>query len=80
MSLIHNITWINQNVNVASLVASESVAREIISKEFQKIINKEKERKVDEVKEVEHIEEILPDEDSKRQIQKEAQRHIDIKA
>ncbi|EDM23270.1 hypothetical protein FE773_03090 [Caminibacter mediatlanticus TB-2] len=80
MSLIHNITWINQNMQIVSAVASDYVAREVVSKEFQKVLNEEKERKVEEIKEVEKIEEILPDDDEKRIIEKDAQKHIDIKA
>ncbi len=75
MSLIHNITWINQNVNVVSLIASDSVAREIASKEMQKIINEEKELKVKEVRPVEESEKILAEDDSKEKI-----KHINLKA
>ena len=78
MSLIHNITWINQNMQVASTVAAEHVAREVVSREFQKILNEEKTRKVEEVKEVEKVEEILPNNDAKREV--EAKKHIDIRA
>jgi hypothetical protein len=80
MNIIHNITWINQNMQIASTIAADNIARETLSKEFQKILNEEKTRKVEEVKEVEKIEEILPDEDAKREVEKEAQKHIDLKA
>ncbi|WP_457563628.1 hypothetical protein [Caminibacter pacificus] len=80
MSLIHNITWINQNMQVASMVAADSVAREVVSREFQKILSAEKERKVEEIEKVEKSEEILPDDDSRREVEKEAQKHIDLRA
>jgi hypothetical protein len=79
MNLIHNITWINQNMQIASTIAADHIAREVVSKEVQKILNEEK-KQVEEIKEVESIEKILPDEDAKREIQKEAQKHIDLKA
>ena len=79
MSLIHNITWVNQNMQIASTMAADHIAREVVSKEVQKILNEEK-KQVEEVKEVESIEKILPDEDAKREVQKEAQKHIDLKA
>ncbi|WP_457562845.1 hypothetical protein [Caminibacter pacificus] len=80
MSLIHNITWINPNMQVASMVAADSVAREVVSREFQKILSAEKERKVEEIEKVEKTEEILPDDDSRREVEKEAQKHIDLRA
>jgi len=79
MSLIHNITWVNQNMQIASTMAADHIAREVVSKEVQKILNEEK-KQVEEVKEVESIEKILPDEDAKREVEKEAQKHIDLKA
>ena len=79
MNLIHNITWINQNMQVASTIAADHIAREVVSKEVQKILNEEK-KQVEEIKEVESIEKILPDEDAKREVEKEAQKHIDLKA
>jgi len=79
MNLIHNITWINQNMQIASTIAADHIAREVVSKEVQKILNEEK-KQVEEIKEVESIEKILPDEDAKREVEKEAQKHIDIKA
>jgi hypothetical protein len=79
MNLIHNITWINQNMQIASTIAADHIAREVVSKEVQKILNEEK-KQVEEIKEVESIEKILPDEDAKREVEKEAQKHIDLKA
>ncbi len=80
MSLISQVTLINQNAHIPSAVLSDYYAREIVSKEFQKIINEEKERKVEDIKAVEKVEEIFPDDDTKREVEKEAQQHIDIKA
>jgi len=77
--LIHNITWINQNMQVASTVAADYVAREVISREVQKITNAEKQRKIEDVKEVEEVEKILPEDDSKEKIEREI-KHIDLKA
>jgi hypothetical protein len=80
MRLISEITLINQNQHVPSIIASDMIAREVVSKEIQKLLAEEKERKVEEIKPVEEIEKILPDEDQKEQIEKEAKRHIDLKA
>ena len=79
MGLIGQITFINQNMHVASTVAAEHVAREVVSEEVKKIAAKEKEIKVQEVKEVEKIEPILPEDDSKEDIEREI-KHIDLKA
>ncbi len=76
--LIHNITWINQNMQVASTVAADYVAREVVSKEIQKITNAEKERKIEDIKEVEEVEKILPEDDSKEKIKREI-KHINLK-
>lgn len=66
-------------MQIASTVAADHVAREVVSKEFQKILNEEKERKVEEIREIEKTEEVLPDDDAKRQVEKEAKKHIDIR-
>jgi hypothetical protein len=79
MSLIGQVTLINQNMHVASAMAADNFAREQISKETQKIINEEKELKVKEVRPVEQTEKILPEDDSKEEIERES-RHIDLKA
>ncbi|AZV45926.1 hypothetical protein C3L23_01170 [Nautilia sp. PV-1] len=79
MSLIGQVTLINQNMHVASAMAADNIAREQISKETQKIINEEKELKVKEVRPVEQTEKILPEDDSKEEIERES-RHIDLKA
>ena len=79
MSLIGQVTLINQNMHVASAVAADSVAREHVSKEVQKIINEEKELKVKEVRPVEEAEKILAEDDSKEEIERES-KHIDLKA
>ena len=46
MSLIGNITWINQNTQISSIVIAENVARDVVSKEVQKVLEEEKELKV----------------------------------
>jgi hypothetical protein len=79
MRLIGEITLINQNQHVPSIIASDMMAREVVSKELQKLAAEEKERKVEEVRPVEEIEKVLADEDAKEQIEKEAKRHIDLK-
>ncbi len=79
MSLIGQVTLINQNMHVASAMAADNVAREQISKETQKIINEEKELKVKEVRPVEKAERILAEDDSKEGVERE-NRHIDLKA
>ena len=79
MSLISQITLIYQNAHVPSAVLSEHAAREVVSREFQKIMNEEKTRKVEDIKPVEKIEEILPDDDAKREVEKEIKRHINLK-
>jgi hypothetical protein len=80
MSLISEITLINQNQHVPSIIASDIMAREVVSRELQKLTAEEKERKVEDLRPVEEIEKVLPDEDNKEQIEKEAKRHIDLKA
>jgi hypothetical protein len=80
MRLISEITLINQNQHVPSIIASDIMAREVVSRELQKIATEEKELEVEEVRPVEEIEKVLPEEDSREQIEKEAKRHIDIKA
>jgi len=77
--LIGQITFINQNMHVASMAASEIVAREAGNEEIKKIMAKEKEAKVEKVKEIEKVEKILPDDDSKEKIEREI-KHLDIKA
>jgi hypothetical protein len=79
MRLIGEVTLINQNQHVPSVIASDIMAREVVSKELQKLAAEEKERKVEEVRPVEEIEKVLADEDAKEQIEKEAKRHIDLK-
>jgi hypothetical protein len=79
MSLIGQVTLINQNMHVASIVAADNIAREQISKDTQKIINEEKELKVKEVRPVEESEKILAEDDSKEEIERES-KHLDLKA
>jgi len=77
--LIGQITFINQNMHVASIAASDVVAREIGTEEIKQIMAKEKEEKVEKIKEIEKVEKILPDNDSKEEIEQEI-KHLDIKA
>ncbi len=77
MGVIGQITFINQNMHIPSMVASDYIAREVISEEIKKITAKEKEDKVTEVKKVEKIEKILPEDDSKEEVKI---KHLDIKA
>jgi len=79
MSFIGQVTFINQNMNVASAVAADNIAREHVSKEVQKIINEEKELNVKEVRPVEEAEKILPEDDSKEEIDRE-NKHLDLRA
>jgi len=76
--LIGQITLINQNMHVASMAASDVVAREVGSEEIKKIIAKEKEDKVEKVKDIEKVEKILPEDDLKEEIEKIT--HLNIKA
>ena len=78
MSLIGQVTLINQNMHVPSTIAADHVAREIGSEEVKKLIAKEKEIKVEKVKEVEELEKILPDDDSKEEVEREI-KHLDLK-
>ncbi|WP_456470812.1 hypothetical protein [Caminibacter sp.] len=79
MNLIHNISWINQNSHIPSVIMADHVAREIVSREVQKVINEDKELKVNEVRPVEEIEKILPEDDEKEDVEREV-KHIDLKA
>ena len=78
MGFISEITLINQNTHVPSVVAADHLAREVISEEVKKITAKEKEDKVERIKEVEKIEKILPDDDSKEDVEREI-KHLDLK-
>jgi hypothetical protein len=55
------------------------MAREVVSREFQKITAEDKESEIEEIRPVEEIEKVLPEEDSREQIEKEAVRHINLK-
>jgi hypothetical protein len=79
MSLIGQVTLINQNMHVASAVAADNVAREHVSREVQKIINEEKELNVKEVRPVEEAEKILAEDDSKEEVERES-KHLDLRA
>ena len=80
MSLIGQIAFINQNSHIPSIIAAENVAREKFSKDVQKVINEEKELKVKEIRPIEESEKILAEESKKRDIEREAKNHIDLKA
>jgi len=47
---------------------SDYIAREIVSKEVQKVIEEDKELKVKEIRPIEKIEKILPEDSSKEDI------------
>ncbi len=79
MGLIGQVTFINQNMHVASTIAADTVAREVGSEEVKKLMAKEKEVKVEKAKKVEELEKILPDDDSKEEIEREI-KHLDLKA
>jgi hypothetical protein len=79
MSLIGQVTLINQNMHVASIVAADNIAREQISKDTQKIINEEKEIKVKKIRPIEESEKILAEDDSKEEIERKT-KHLDLKA
>ena len=79
MGLIGQVTFINQNMHVASTVAADAVAREVGSEEVKKLMAKEKEVKVENVKKVEELEKILPEDNSKEDIEREI-KHLDLKA
>jgi isoaspartyl peptidase/L-asparaginase-like protein (Ntn-hydrolase superfamily) len=72
MSLIGNITWINQNTQISSIVIAENVARDVVSKEVQKVLEEEKELKVKKVTPVEESEKTLTEDDKKH--------HLNLKA
>lgn len=78
MGLISQVTLINQNIHIPSVLASDYVAREVISKEIQKLTALEKEEKVNEIKEVEKIEKIPADDDTREDFEREI-RHINLK-
>ena len=79
MGLIGQITLINQNMQVPSTIAADAIARSVGSEEVKKIIEKEKELKVKEVKPVEKMEKILPEDDSKEDVEREI-KHLDLRA
>jgi len=79
MSMIGQVTLINQNSHVPSVIVSDQIAREVVSKEVQKLNEEEKELKVREVRPVEETEKILAEDDSKEEVEREI-KHIDLKA
>jgi hypothetical protein len=73
MSIIFQVTNINQNMHIPAHIISEHIASMKFADEFTKIQEKEKKDKVEEVKKVEEANEI--DENNT----KEKKRHIDLK-
>jgi hypothetical protein len=63
-------------MHIPSTIAADHVAREVVSKEVQKIIEEDREDEIKEVREIEEVERILPEDDSKEEIKRE---HIDIR-
>lgn len=74
MSLIEEITFINQNMQIPSAVAADIRAREVENIEFKQILSKEKERKVEGVNSIEGVKKILPINDEKTN---DEMKHID---
>jgi len=79
MGLIGQVTFINQNMHVASTAAADHVARDVISEEIKQITQKEKKNKVQKIKEIEKAEKILPEDNSKEDIEREI-KHLDLRA
>ena len=81
MSMIGEITNINQNVHIPSYLYSEQLASMKFADEFSKITAKEKKDKVEEVREVEESSEIDTNisKDAQRENAKQTLRHLDIK-
>ena len=77
MGLIGEITFINQNMQVPSTIAADAIARTLGSEEVKKIAAKEKELKIKKIQPVEEAEKILPDDDSKEDVEREI-KHLDI--
>ena len=80
MSLIGEVTNINQNMHIPAYLYAEQLASMKFSDEFNKIAAKEKEDKVREVREVEEASEIDTNiaKDEQRENAKQTH-HLDIK-
>ena len=81
MSLIGEVTNINQNVFIPSYLYAEQLANIKFSDEFAKIKAKEKKDKVEEIRDVEESSEIDTNiaKDEQRENVKQNLRHLDIK-
>jgi len=81
MSMIGQVTNINQNMHIPAYIVAEHIANMKFADEFSKIAAKEKEDKVQEVREVEESHEIdeNPSKDEARENAKNNIRHIDLK-
>ena len=81
MSLISQVTNINQNMHIPAHIVAEHLASMKFADEFAKIAAKEKRDKVEEVRKVEEIHEIDTNitKDSQKEYAKDTIRHIDIK-
>jgi len=81
MSLIGQVTNINQNMHIPAHIVAEHIASMKFADEFSKITAKEKRDKVQEVRKVEESHEIDTNitKDSQKEYAKDTIRHIDIK-
>jgi len=81
MSLIGQVTNINQNMHIPAHIVAEHLASMKFADEFSKIVAKEKRDKVEEVRKVEETHEIDENltKDEQRENAKNTVRHIDIK-
>jgi hypothetical protein len=66
-------------MTIPSAVMADHIAREVVSREFQKLLEEEKVLKVKEVRPVEETEKILAEDDSKEEVEREF-KHIDLRA
>jgi len=79
MNQIGQIININQNMHIPAYLYAEHIAQMKFSDEFNKIIAKEKEEKIKEVKKVEEIEKVDENLTKDEQRENAKQHHIDLK-
>lgn len=81
MSLIGQVTNINQNMHIPAYIVAEHLASMKFADEFAKITAKEKRDKVEEVRKVEESHEIDANltKDEQKENAKNTIRHIDLK-
>jgi ribosomal protein L25 (general stress protein Ctc) len=81
MNITGQIVNINQNMHIPAHIVAEKIASDKFADEFAKIAAKEKEDKVEEVREIEEIYKADDNlaKDEQRELAKEEVRHIDIK-